>query len=319
VEKRETPDVFKKRAETKKTFNQLAKWYLKLEKVKALASHDIVKINLNKFNKVFGDQIITSVIPADLENYQMMRKRAGAADATIDHEIGKAKTMIIKAFDNELVSGNTLRKFKGVGKMLKKGSDVRDRILSKDEFDAIVAILPRHAKPVFAMGYYAGMRRGEILNLTWDKVDLKGRMISLEAADTKDDEARHIPICEELYTYLAAIPRAIHVSQVFLYKGQPFRDIRAALRNACTEVGVNYGRFEKGGFVFHDLRHTFNTNMRKAGVAESVIMAITGHSTREMFDRYNTVDVDDLKDAVGKLTGFVQNVNQSVKIAGNGN
>ena len=48
-------------------------------------------------------------------------------------------------------------------------------------------------------------------------------------------------------------------------------------------------------------------------------MNITGHSTREMFDRYNTVDVDDLKDAVGKLTGFVQNVNQSVKIAGNGN
>lgn len=203
---------------------------------KALASYDIVKINLNKFNAVFGDQIISSVIPADLENYQMKRKNAGAADATIDHEIGKAKTMIIKAFDNEMVCGNTLRKFKGVNTMLKKGSDVRDRILSKDEFDGIVAILPRHMKPVFAMGYYAGMRRGEILNLTWDKVNLKGRMISLEAADTKDDEARHIPICDDLYIYLAAIPRAIHVQNVFLYKGKPFKDIRAALRRACKSI-----------------------------------------------------------------------------------
>ncbi len=36
----------------------------------------------------------------------------------------------------------------------------------------------------------------------------------------------------------------------------------------------------------------FNTNMRKAGVEESAIMAITGHSTRQMFDRYNTIDDD---------------------------
>jgi hypothetical protein len=96
------------------TFNQLTEWYIDLEKVKALASYDIIKINLNKFNRVFGDRIISSIIPADLENYQMQRKAAGAADATIDHEIGKAKTMINKAFDNELVSGNTLRKFKAL-------------------------------------------------------------------------------------------------------------------------------------------------------------------------------------------------------------
>ena len=38
----------------------------------------------------------------------------------------------------------------------------------------------------------------------------------------------------------------------------------------------------------------FNTYMRKAGVAESVIMQITGHSTREMFDRYNRIDEEDI-------------------------
>jgi integrase len=66
------------------------------------------------------------------------------------------------------------------------------------------------------------------------------------------------------------------------------------LRLACKKAKIKYGRFEKGGFIFHDLRHTFNTNMRKAGVAESVIMKVTGHSTREMFDRYNTVDESDM-------------------------
>ena len=74
------------------------------------------------------------------------------------------------------------------------------------------------------------------------------------------------------------------------------------------KANIIYGRFKKGGFVFHDLRHTFNTNMRKAGVPESVIMAITGHSTREMFDRYDTVDLDDTRQAVQTLEVFFRNV-----------
>ena len=70
----------------------------------------------------------------------------------------------------------------------------------------------------------------------------------------------------------------------------------------------------KGGFIFHDLRHTFNTNIGKtAGFAESVgIMEITGHSTREMFDRYNTIDEDDTRKAVKKLEGYFANVTETL-------
>jgi len=42
--------------------------------------------------------------------------------------------------------------------------------------------------------------------------------------------------------------------------------------------------------------------MRKAGMPESVIMEIAGHSTREMFDRYNTVDEDDTRNAINQLS-----------------
>jgi integrase len=55
-------------------------------------------------------------------------------------------------------------------------------------------------------------------------------------------------------------------------------------------------------------RHTFNTNMRKAGVPESVIMQITGHATREMFDRYNTIDAEDARRAIDQLQDYFQNV-----------
>jgi integrase len=61
----------------------------------------------------------------------------------------------------------------------------------------------------------------------------------------------------------------------------------------------------KDGFTFHDLRHTFVTNMRKAGVPEGVIMKITEHSTREMFDRYDKIDAEDKKEAVDQLEVFL--------------
>jgi len=111
---------------------------------------------------------------------------------------------------------------------------------------------------------------------------------------------------------LKAIPRAIHDSHVFLYMGETIKDFRTALKRTCKKAGIAYGRFEKNGFIFHDLRHTFNTNMRKAGVAESVIMTATGHSTREMFDRYNTVDAEDIRRAVDQMQSYLANVDHSV-------
>ncbi|MCP3876011.1 MAG: site-specific integrase [Desulfobacteraceae bacterium] len=147
-----------------------------------------------------------------------------------------------------------------------------------------------------------------MLSLTWDKVDLKNDVIQLEASDTKDKEPRKVPISKELIQYLLDLPKGLHNNHVFLYQGKPIKDIRTGLINACKKAGVLYGQKVKEGFIFHDLRHTFNTNMRKAGVSESVIMEITGHSTRQMFDRYNTVDNDDIKQAVEKMGGYLADV-----------
>ena len=293
--------------DSKMTFEALAKWYLNLEKVRALKSFWLVELCLTKFNKEFGDRVVNSVKLADLENYQAKRLKLGKAPATVDHEIGKAKTMIIKAFENDLVGGDVLKTFSRCKKTLKPGSDIRDRILNKDEFENLLSHSNRHLSAILKTAYYTGMRRGEILGLTWDKVDLKGREIKLTADMTKDSEARTVPICDTLYDELKAIPKAIHNPHVFLFRGKPVTHIRTGLRLACKKAGIEYGRFVEGGFIFHDLRHTFNTNMRKAGVAESVIMAITGHSTREMFDRYNRVDGDDATTAINQFEGFLQN------------
>jgi integrase len=311
VQKRENR-ILDIKKESNMTFDELTEWYLKLEKIKSKAYFPTIKFNLASFNAVFGQQIVLTIKQVDLENYQEMRKAEGLSDSYIDKHIGAARTMVNKAIDNDMISGDAIRAFKKTDKLLKKNSNARDRIITQDELEKLLEHLPKHGKDILKTAYYTGMRKGEIMNLTWDRVDLQSRFINLEAEDTKDKEKRSIPICDELYSVFHKIPRAIHNDHVFMYRNKPVNDIRNGLRIACGKAGIIYGQLEKNGLTFHDLRHTFVTNMRKAKISESVIMAITGHSTREMFDRYNKIDKEDIKEAVDRLGDFLQSVDQSV-------
>ena len=303
--------------ESNMTFNELTEWYLGLATVKNLASYSTIEICLGKFNSELGNKIVSEIKPIDLENYQLKRKKEGKADHTIDSEIGTVRTMLNKAFDNDKIGGESLRSFKKIKKLLKRNANARSRVLSVDEFDRVIQNLPLHARWIVQTGFHTGMRRAEITSLTRDKISLKDRVIRLEAKDTKDKEPREIPINEDLYDILTGIPVSLHDNHVFLYKGKQVKNISRTLRNACKNAGITYGRFKREGFVFHDLRRTFNTRMRKSGVAESVIMSITGHSTREMFDRYNTVGIEDKREGIRKCQDSLRkDVHQNVHQAG---
>lgn len=304
--------IFDMVPEAKITLNELSKWYLDLKSVQKLRSFDRIKGALWQVNTVMGDRIVGSIKPIDLEEYQNKRVEDGKAPATIDMELSIVKTMVFKAFENDMIGGNTIKAFKKVRKLLKRNANVRDRVLTMAEYQKLMSLLPHHTRAIIGIAFYTGMRKREILSLTWDKVDLKSRIIQLESTDTKDREPRKIPVFDQLLEILHKIPKAIHDNHVILFDGKPIRDIRGALRTACRDAGIIYGRFIRVGFIFHDLRHTFITNMRRAGVAESVIMKITGHSTREMFDRYNTVDETDIKEAARAMERFLKSVDQSV-------
>jgi integrase len=308
--------IFDIKPDSKMTFGDLADWYLKLESVKGKAYYPTLNYNLASFNKVFGAVVVRDLKPVDLENYQTKRKKEGYSDSYVDQEIGAARRVINKAFDNDMVSGDVLKTFKRVRRLLKRNGNARDKIVTPEQFQTLMSHLPRHARAILATAFYTGMRKGEILSLTWDKVDLKKRVILLDAQDTKDNEPRRIPIGDDLLKILESTPQAIHTKHVFLYRGQPIRDIRTTFKTALKAAGIEYGRKKRDGVVFHDLRQTFNTLMRKAGVAESVIMSITGHSTREMFDRYNTIDENDTRLAISKFQGLVKSVDQNVDQVG---
>ncbi len=98
--------------EAKMTFNQLTEEFLRMERIKSKAYYGTLKINLSSFNKVFGETIVRNIKTSDLENYQATRKTSGYASSYIDQEIGAARAVIYKAFDDALVSEDTVRVFK---------------------------------------------------------------------------------------------------------------------------------------------------------------------------------------------------------------
>lgn len=90
------------------------------------------------------------------------------SDSYIDQEVGAARTMIRMAYDNDKISLEPVMVFSKVKKLLKKNTNARDKVLSIDEFKLLMSKLPLHTKQIIATAFYTGMRKGEILSLTWD-------------------------------------------------------------------------------------------------------------------------------------------------------
>src|SRR4029453_14779300 len=100
---------------------------------------------------------------------------------------------------------------------------------------------------------------------------------------------------------------------VFHRAGRPIVDYRKAWLTACVTAGLAQPKLDAQGRpvldrqggprmvapkLVHDLRRTAARNLVRAGVPERVAMAVTGHKTRAMFDRYNIVSEEDLRAAI---------------------
>ncbi|MDZ7699495.1 MAG: site-specific integrase [Deltaproteobacteria bacterium] len=290
------------------TFNEMAKWYTNLETVKRLATHNRIKIVLENFNKSFGDMPVCSIQPVDIENYQIKREEAERAPATIDMEISIVKTMVNKAFDNDKIDGHPVKVFRTIRRKLKKGSNVRKRILTLDEYTDLCDVSPKHLKAAIITGFNTGMRLGEIRHVQWAHIDEHKAFIRLPAAITKEKRDKTIPINHHVKAVLETLPRAIKHNNVFTYRGVPIihkNGLKNAFRSACEKAEIVYGRDKENGLIFHDIRRSTKTHMMKAGVGKTYRDLLLGHTLTGMDIHYMAPSDQDLKKAMDIFTTYI--------------
>ncbi|MGO9122300.1 MAG: site-specific integrase [Desulfomonilaceae bacterium] len=137
------------------------------------------------------------------------------------------------------------------------------------------------------VAYYTGMRKSEIIFLTWEEVDLQNGFIRLKGERTKTGAARSVHLHPRVLESLSCLPRAIRSCRVFLWKGKPVIDVKKAFKAACTKAGLN-------DFTFHDLRHCAINNLGLGVNDYFKIMARSGQKTMNVFKRYNLVTEEEL-------------------------
>jgi integrase len=283
------------------TFSELADWYLELPGTQRLRTFKKIQEHCRTLKAHFGSMLAREIRPYMIEEYQQKRlsqktlRGANYRPASVNREFEVLKRIFNLALRDELIEKNPCWK---VSKLAEENA--RERILSYGELEKLTGALPSHAGDIVRMGYFTGMRFGEIVGLTWDRVNLREGCIALTASDTKTEKPRKVYLVPQALEVLekANKVRRISHNHVFTYKGNPVKSINKALKTALKNTGIT-------DFTFHDLRHTFNTNMRRAGVDDVVTMKLTGHRTLSMYLRYSTVDADDAKAAVRKFKDFL--------------
>jgi integrase len=188
----------------------------------------------------------------------------------------------------------------------------RLRFLAEDEIARLLAACEAKAVkspyllPVVTVALHTGMRKGEILGLSWERVDFARGVLQLE--HTKSGRRREVPMNRAVYDALDGLPGPKAEGFVFRKRdGRAWGNVRTAFEDACREAKVD-------NFRFHDLRHTCASWLVMKGRSLKEVQEILGHREFTMTLRYAHLSPDRLRDAVASLEGFSTRSAQSAKI-----
>jgi integrase len=187
------------------------------------------------------------------------------------------------------------------------------RALSHDEqgrlLDALRECHTPHPRTLIPLLLLTGMRVGEALSLTWGQVDLIGQTITVGRAKTSNGTGRTIPINADLRSILAAHRVEFvaafgepHPNHFLLAWGSPLPSDPA---RPITDPKHGWEKLRERAGVscrLHDLRHTFATRLAETGVPESTMLALMGHMSRAMLERYSHIRMTAKRDAVAGVT-----------------
>jgi integrase len=276
-------------------------------------------LHLEKF---FRGRRAVDVSSSLLKEYQDKRQEESASNASINRELAVLRRMF--------TLGRQHRKVREIPIFPHlRENNTRKGFLEDGAFRKIVESRRElWFRCIVELGKTYGWRISELLNLRVKQVDLFSRTIRLEVGTTKNDEGREVTMTDSVSTLLS---ECIHNKRPDDYcftrpNGKPVRDFRDTWYSACCAANLGKlscpqcgntvepdrhcsqctkrwpaSKLRYRGLIFHDLRRTAARNMRRAGIAEEVIMKIGGWKTSAVFKRYSIVDQTDIQEATKRI------------------
>jgi len=286
---------------------------------------------LKHIRSYFGSWRAVEVTAEAVDLYITQCQKADTADATIN----RRTQLLAQAFSMAVVRKH-LTSAPKIRHLSEKGN-ARQGFFADADFRVILDWLPNYLRDFVLFGYLTGWRKGEIASLRWSEVE--GDVIRLRAEKSKNREPRCVTLSGDLADLIERRKAGRQVETqtgtllsafVFQRAGEPVGDFRKAWATASVAAGQGQfvcdrcnrtvaghtceecnGDARYSGRIFHDFRRTAVRNMVRAGVPEKVAMAISGHKTRSIFDRYNIVNEDDLREAMQRTQHYLREGGQT--------
>jgi integrase len=252
--------------------------------------------------RLLGTRRLSDLTEDAIMDYIAARIGEGVCGRTINMEVGELSRAIGKPWSTLWPKVRKQEERKDVGKALS----------AEDERKLLDASCKKarwiHAGTFIRIALMTGMRSGEITSLTWQQVDLAKGVITVGRAKTSSGTGRQIPMNNDLISLFSMHAEwftgkfGAMKPEHFLFpfgKPQPTDPTRCA--TSMKTVWNSIRAEAKVDCRLHDLRHTALTKMAEAGVPESVMLALAGHMSRAMLERYSHIRMGAKRVAVEAL------------------
>jgi len=260
----------------------------------------------------FLDYRLDHITPKMIEKWQTDALAKGLKPTSINRALNPLRAIMTIAVEKEYLEIHPLKRCKN----LSVQDDMKERYLSAEEETRLRNQLEKrnqeksirlppddeqiyadHIMPIILVALNTGMRRGEIFQLTWDNVSFKNNIITVTADTAKSSRKRYINMNKETQRVLE--DWNIYSSRVGLVfpnpaTGKSLVEIKSMWVNILKDAGID-------NFRFHDLRHTFASNLVMKGAPLYMVQKLLGHSTLEMTMRYAHLSPDSTAQAVALL------------------
>lgn len=273
-------------------FSELAEQYLRLSEHKRAFSttERVVRLLVREF----GSKPCSSFTSLDLENFQARLRSSGNKPATIRKKATFLKAIIGAGVKWKMVPPQVLYDLRAAETV--KVNNARVRWLTEAEAEKLLERCKvssnKELYPQVLIALNTGMRKSEIVNLTWGRIDLETEFIHV--TNTKSGRDRFLPINGTLLA---------------LFRGWKVRRIDGKLFDGFGEWAWKYAVRDAKltDFRFHDLRHCFASWLAQSGVELYTIQALLGHSRSDMTQRYSHLSSRETSNAVRMLDRRVGN------------